>query len=89
MFPETPPGFVSLEGYLAGRLVVRILERCGESPDRACFLETMNHDRVIDLGGFPIRFGEDNQGSDAVYLTVVDDQGRYRKVVETISADGE
>ena len=89
VFPETPPGFVSLEGYLAGRLVVSILERCGESPDRACFLETMNHDRVIDLGGFPIRFGEDNQGSDAVYLTVVDDQGRYRKVVETLGASGE
>ena len=89
VFPETSPGFVSLEGYLAGRLVVSILESCGESPDRACFLETMIDDRVIDLGGFPIRFGEDNQGSDAVYLTVVDDQGRYRKVVETAGAGGE
>ncbi len=85
LFPETVPGFVSLEGYLAGRLVVNILESCGESPDRACFLESMSHDRVIDLGGFPIRFGNDNQGSDSVYLTVVDDQGRYRKVLETAS----
>ncbi len=83
MHPGTPPGFVSLEGYLAGRLVVSILESCGASPDRACFLEAMTHDHVIDLGGFSIRFGNDNQGSDAVYLTVVDDQGRYRKVVET------
>ena len=91
LFPETPPSFVSLEGYLAGRLVVSILESCGESPDRACFLETMNHDRVIDLGGFPIQFGDDNQGSDAVYLTVIDDQGRYRMVVETANggASGE
>ena len=89
LFPENPPSFVSLEGYLAGRLVVSILESCGESPDRACFLETMTHDRVIDLGGFPIRFGDDNQGSDAVYLTVVDDQGRYRKVVETAGTGGE
>ena len=83
MYPETPPGFVSLEGYLAGRLVVSILKSCGVSPDRTCFLETMIYDHVIDLGGFSIRFGNDNQGSDAVYLTVVDDQGRYRKVHET------
>ena len=90
LFPGTAPGFVSLEGYLAGRLVVSILESCGESPDRACFLETMTRDRVVDLGGFSIRFGNDNQGSDAVYLTVVDDQGRYRKVVETAGgASGE
>ena len=83
MYPETPPGFVSLEGYLAGRLVVSILESCGVSPDRACFLETLTYGHVIDLGGVSIRFGNDNQGSDAVYLTVVDDQGRYRKVDET------
>ncbi len=83
MYPETPPGFVSLEGYLAGRLVVSILESCGVSPDRTCFLETMAYGHVIDLGGFSIRFGNDNQGSDAVYLTVVDDQGRYRRVDET------
>ncbi|MCE2520995.1 MAG: ABC transporter substrate-binding protein [Alphaproteobacteria bacterium] len=89
LFPGTPPSYVSLEGYLAGRLVVSILESCGEPPDRVCFLETMNDDRVIDLGGFSIRFGNDNQGSDAVFLTVVDDQGRYRKVVETAGgADG-
>ena len=57
MYPETPPGFVSLEGYLAGRLVVSILESCGVSPDRTCFLETMTYDHVIDLGGFldPVR----------------------------------
>ncbi len=89
LFPDASVDFVSLEGYLAGRLVVSILEGCGESPDRACFLGAMAHDRVIDLGGFPIRFGDDNQGSDAVYLTVVDDQGHYRKVVETAGASGE
>ena len=89
LFPDASADFVSLEGYLAGRLTVSILESCGESPDRACFLGAIASDTVIDLGGFPIRFGDDNQGSDAVYLTVVDDQGHYRAVVEASGINGD
>ena len=83
MHPATQPGFVSFEGYLAGRLVLSLLEGCGESPDRACFFEAMADARIIDLGGFEVQFGDDNQGSDAVFLTVIDDEGHYRKVVAT------
>ena len=80
--PDSVPGFVSFEGYLAGRLVIELLDRCGPAPDRDCFLGAMKSDEAIDLDGFAVRFGNDNQGSDAVYLTVVDSEGQYRRVLE-------
>lgn len=73
------PGFVSFEGYLAGRLVIEALERCGTTVDRDRFIQTLRGAGSLDLDGFRLAFGEeDNQGSDAVFLTVIDEQGRYR-----------
>ncbi|MCY3928276.1 MAG: ABC transporter substrate-binding protein [Acidobacteria bacterium] len=73
------PGFVSFEGYLAGRLVIEALERCGPNVDRDLFIQTLKVAGSIDLDGFRLVFGdEDNQGSDAVFLTVIDERGRYR-----------
>ncbi len=73
------PGFVSFEGYLAGRLVLEALEMCGPEIDRDRFIQALREAGTIDLEGFRLAFGEgDNQGSDAVFLTVIDEQGRYR-----------
>ena len=77
--PGAEPGFVSFEGYLAGRLVIEALERCGTAVDRDRFIQTLKSAGSIDLDGFRLVFGdEDNQGSDAVFLTVIDERGRYR-----------
>ena len=35
------PGFVSLEGYLAGRLAIAGLEACGPDLSRECFLDAL------------------------------------------------
>ena len=76
--PEAAPGFVSLEGYLAGRLAIAALERCGPEVDRARFLESLRRDGLIDLGGFELSYGEaDNQGSDVVFLTAIGSDGTY------------
>ena len=76
--PEAAPGFVSLEGYLAGRLAIAALERCGPEVDRARFLESLRRDGLIDLEGFELRYGDaDNQGSDAVFLTAIGSDGAY------------
>ena len=75
------PGFVSLEGYLAGRLAVAALDLCGPEVDRACFLETLSGPDLTHLDGFELRFGvDDNQGSDAVFLTVIGADGRYNPI---------
>ena len=77
--PDAVPGFVSFEGYLAGRLTILGLERCGRGLSRDCFLDSLRSADEID--GFSLRYGDvDNQGSDAVFLTVIGADGRYRPV---------
>ena len=77
--PDEDPGFVSFEGYLAGRLVILGLERCGRELSRECFLSSLRSADEID--GFKLRYSDaDNQGSDAVFLTVIGPDGRYRAV---------
>lgn len=75
------PGFVSYEGYLAGRLAIAALERCGREVDRTRFLNSLRSADIVDLDGFVLRYGaNDNQGSDAVFLTVIGSDGSYRSI---------
>ena len=76
--PRELPGFVSLEGYLAGRLAIAGLEGCGRDLSRQCFLDSLTSADTIDLDGFTLGYGEDdNQGSDTVFLTVLGSDGEY------------
>ena len=78
---DAVPGFVSFEGYLAGRLAITGLRKCGREVDRTCFLDRLRHTDGIDLDGFRLQYGKgDNQGSDAVFLTVIGRDGRYRPI---------
>ncbi|MCY4088017.1 MAG: ABC transporter substrate-binding protein [Actinomycetia bacterium] len=75
------PGFVSLEGYLAGRLAIVGLEKCGRDVSRDCFLDVLRNSGTIDLNGLTLQYGPgDNQGSDAVFVTVIGDDGKYHLV---------
>ena len=79
--PDSVPGFVSFEGYLAGRLAIAGLDGCGQEVDRTCFLNSLRNADVVDIDGFELRYGEgDNQGSDAVFLTVIGSDGSYHPV---------
>ena len=79
--PDATPGFVSLEGYLAGRLAIAGLEGCGREVDRACFVDAILGTDSIDIEGFALNFGEgDNQGSDSVFITVIGADGRYHPI---------
>ena len=78
--PQAEPGFVSLEGYLAGRLAVAGLEACGQELSRECFLQSL-HAETIVIDGIQLNYGpDDNQGSDAVFLTVIGVDGKYHQV---------
>ena len=69
---SAPVSFVSFEGYLAGRLAIAGLGRMGPRMDRSEFLRQVLHGEPIDLDGFRLTFGgNDNQGSDRVFLTVI------------------
>ena len=76
--PGEAPGFVSLEGYLAGRLAIAALELCGPELSRACFLGSLHRAEDVDLDGFRLHYApNDNQGSDTVFLTMIDSEGNY------------
>ena len=72
------PGFVSLEGYLAGRLAIASLENCGREVRRSCMTQELSAVGEIEIDGFTLQYGNgDNQGSDRVFLTVIGSDGRY------------
>ncbi len=78
---DATPGFVSLEGYLAGRLAIAGLELCGPDVDRACFLDAIRGAGSLDLDGMLLQFGpSDNQGSDGVFLTTIGSDGKIHPV---------
>ena len=81
--PAAEPGFVSLEGYLAGRLAIAGLDRCGRDVTRDCFLESVLGGGDFEIDGFPLSYSgpsKDNQGSDTVFLTVIGDDGKYHPI---------
>ena len=78
---DAVPGFVSFEGYLAGRLAIAGLERCGRDVSRSCFVDRLLGGSDMDIGGFQMSYSDnDNQGSDAVFLTVIGSDGQYRSI---------
>lgn len=80
-FPNREPGFVSFEGYLAGKLAIEGLKRCGQDITRECFLESLRDGEPIDLGGFRVQYGPgDNQGSDSVFITRIDEEGEFQPI---------
>ncbi len=79
--PEAELGFISMEGYLAGRLAIAGLETCGRELSRQCFLNALRDASTIDIDGMRLKYGPgDNQGSDAVFPTAIGADGQYRQV---------
>lgn len=75
------PGFVSLEGYMVGRLVIESLESAGRDVSRAKLLSAIKQQGEFDLGGVELTYGPtDNQGMDKVYLSVIQKDGSFQYV---------
>ena len=74
-------GFVSLEGYMVGRLVIEALGKV-QGPVRGlgCFRPSRQVG-TFDLGGVTLSYGpDDNQGMDQVFLTVIQADGSFKPV---------
>ncbi len=78
--PAAKPGFVSLEGYLAGCLAIAALQMEQVEPVRRHFLDTI-FSYSFDLEGISYTFGPgNNQGSNEVFVTVLQPDGSYEFV---------
>jgi ABC-type branched-subunit amino acid transport system substrate-binding protein len=80
--PEAKIGFVSLEGYMVGKLFCTVAEKVDGELTREKFIEVVSETGSFDLGGVTLNFGpDDHQGMDQVYLTVIED-GQVKPLTE-------
>jgi ABC-type branched-subunit amino acid transport system substrate-binding protein len=79
--PRLTPDFVSLEGYLCGRLVAAALELAGPNPTRADLLRVIGEVGRFDIGGNVITFGAKARDlPPRVFLTVIQADGTFKAV---------
>jgi ABC-type branched-subunit amino acid transport system substrate-binding protein len=79
--PDAKIGFVSLEGYIVGRLVVEALGKVKGPVTRAALLSAIKETGTFDLGGVTLAYGpNDNQGMHQVFLTVIQADGSIKPV---------
>lgn len=79
--PQAQAGFVSLEGYIVGRLVIQVLQKLGKQVTRKELLSTIQVVGKFDLDGIVLSYGAtDNQGMDKVFLTVIQSDGKFKTV---------
>ena len=79
--PQAQADFVSLEGYLVGRLATAALEKTGPDPSREGLLATIKAAGTFALGGLVMNFGPDkNDGLDEVFMTVIQADGSFKPV---------
>ncbi len=75
------PGFVSLEGYIVGRLAIEALEAAGKDVTRASYLEAFAGLRDVDISGLVLSYGPgDNQGMGEVFLTRITAGGGFEPI---------
>ena len=79
--PDAQIGFVSLEGYMVGRLIVDALEKMKDPITRARLLSTIKEVGKFDLGGITLSYGRDkNQGMDKVFFTMIEADGSLKPI---------
>jgi ABC-type branched-subunit amino acid transport system substrate-binding protein len=79
--PTLTPDFVSLEGYLAGRLAAAALEKAGPQPTRASLLRAINDVGRFDISGSIVTVGiRAIDTPPKVFLTVIQKDGTFRAV---------
>jgi branched-chain amino acid transport system substrate-binding protein len=79
--PAAKPGFISLEGYMVGRVAIAAIERIPGEVTREAFLAAVTGSGPIDLGGVTLEYGSgDNQGMDQVFLTMIQADGSFAAI---------
>jgi len=79
--PKLTPDFVSLEGYLCGRLAAAVLELAGSDPTRAGMLRLIGEVGRFEIGGDVIAFGaKARDAPPQVFLTIIQADGTFKAV---------
>jgi len=82
---KAEPEFVSLEGYLVGRLAIAALEKVGKDVTREGMLKIIKDTGKFDIGGLPMTFSaEKNEGLDKVFMTIIEADGTFKPIEKMI-----
>jgi len=82
---KAEPEFVSLEGYLVGRLAIAALEKAGANPTREGLLKAIKDTGKFDFGGLTMTFSAtDNEGLDHVFMTMIQADGKFKAIDKMI-----
>ena len=74
------PNYSSIEGYIAGRVLLEGLRRAGPTATRESLIAGLETMQNFDLGGFGVDFSPRKRvGSSFVDLTILDGTGRVRR----------
>ena len=69
---KAEPGFGTLEGYIAAKVMAEGLRRAGRNLTRESFITAMESLSPYDAGGFKVSYGpDDHNGSTFVDLTII------------------
>jgi ABC-type branched-subunit amino acid transport system substrate-binding protein len=72
------PGFGTLEGYIAAKVMVEGLRRAGRNLSRDSFIKAMESIQDYDVGGFKVHYGPNQRsGSKFVDLTIISRDQRF------------
>jgi branched-chain amino acid transport system substrate-binding protein len=79
--PSLKPDFVSLEGYLSGRLAAAALQLAGPNPTRAGVLRVINEVGQFDISGDNLTVGQRMKNAAAhVFLTLIQPDGTFKAI---------
>ena len=72
------PGFGTLEGYIAAKVMVEGLRRAGKNLTRESFIKAMESLNPYDVGGFKVAYSPDSHnGSKFVDLTIISKNQKF------------
>jgi ABC-type branched-subunit amino acid transport system substrate-binding protein len=78
-FPGEAPDYVSLEGYIAAKVLIQGMKQTGGALDTEHLIDNLEAMRNIDLGlGTALGFGRsEHQASHKIWGTALDDSGKF------------
>lgn len=80
--PDLEIGYVSLEGYLAGKFSIKILDALGDDITRESFIKKIYSTEEIMIDDISMSFGaDDNQGMTSVYLARLTGDGKFVPII--------
>ncbi len=81
-FPGEAPDYVSLEGYIAAKVLIQAMKRVGPQLDTEKLIDTLEDLHNLDLGlGATLSFGRsEHQASHKIWGTALDENGKFQPI---------